>query len=239
MKWLAMLILGATIAAPVMAQEEILTRAFVVKFKKVDEVASVVNGLLGEKGAVTLQPGLRTIIVQDTEKSLRQIEMVIAAFDTPPPSVEITVKLVRATKNSTEPGVSEEIRNMARLGEVLRFNQYTLMDGGVIETQEGQNSVLLLAKDYQLRFFPDVIQEGNGIIRLKDLELRKRIQGKKKDLFTTLISVTVNLRNSETLVLGASRFEDSDQALLVILLGKIKEYQVSKIKNQISNKHKK
>ena len=234
-----MLILGATIAAPVMAQEEILTRAFVVKFKKVDEVASVVNGLLGEKGAVTLQPGLRTIIVQDTEKSLRQIEMVIAAFDTPPPSVEITVKLVRATKNSTEPGVSEEIRNMARLGEVLRFNQYTLMDGGVIETQEGQNSVLLLAKDYQLRFFPDVIQEGNGIIRLKDLELRKRIQGKKKDLFTTLISVTVNLRNSETLVLGASRFEDSDQALLVILLGKIKEYQVSKIKNQISNKHKK
>ena len=236
MKWFVLLLLTAVIAAPVIAQEEILTRAFVVKFKKVGEIASIVNGLLGEKGSVTLQPGLHTIIVQDTEKSLRQIEMAIAAFDTPPPSVEITVKLVRATKNSAEPGVSEEIRNMARLGEVLRFNQYTLMDGGVIETQEGQNSVLLLAKDYQLRFFPDVIQEGNGIIRLKDFELRKRTGGKKKDLFTTLISITVNLRNAETLVLGASRFEDSDQALLVILLGKIKEYQKSNIKNQINIK---
>lgn len=223
MKWVLALILAAAFFTTAPAQEEILTKAFVIKFKKVDEVASVVNRLLGGKGAVTLQPGLRTIIVQDTGKNLRQIEMAIATFDTPPPSVEITIKLVRATKSSAEPTISDEIRNMARLGEVLRFNQYALMDSAIIEAQEGQSSVLLLAKDYQLHFFPDVVQEGNGIIRLKNFELRKRTRGKGKGLFTPLISVTVNLRSGETLVLGASRFEESDQALLVILLGKMKD----------------
>jgi hypothetical protein len=34
--------------------------------------------------------------------------------------------------------------------------------------------------------------------------------------------LTLNLRNAETLVLGASRFEESDQALMVILLAKVK-----------------
>lgn len=223
MKWVLALILAAAFFTTAAAQEEILTKAFVIKFKKVGEVASVVNRLLGEKGAVTLQPGLRTIIVQDTGKNLRQIELAIATFDTPPPSVEITIKLVRATKSSAEPTISDEIRNMARLGEVLRFNQYALMDSAIIEAQEGQSSVLLLAKDYQLHFFADVVQEGNGIIRLKNFELRKRARGKGKGLFTPLISVTVNLRSGETLVLGASRFEESDQALLVILLGKMKD----------------
>ena len=221
---LASLLLILLIAIPAFAEEAVLTKAFTVKFKKVDEATTLINGLLSDKGAVTLQPSLRTIVVQDYEKNLRQIEMAIAAFDTPPPSVELSVKLVRAAKNPQAAPVSEEIRNMAKFSEVLKFNDYSLLDSGVIECQEGQNSVLTLARDYQLTFLPDVIQEGNGIIRLQNFQLsRRKAQGKGKATFTPLISVTLNLRNAETLVLGATRFEDSDQALLVILLGKVKK----------------
>jgi hypothetical protein len=222
---LACFLIVLLLAAPVFgAEDAVLTKAFTVKFKKVDEVTTLINGLLSEKGAVTLQPSLRTIVVQDYEKNLRQVEMAIAAFDTPPPSVELSVKLVRAAKNPQPSPVSEEIRNMAKFSEVLKFNDYSLLDSGVIECQEGQNSVLTLARDYQLTFLPDVIQEGNGIIRLQNFQLsRRKAEGKGKATFTPLLSVTLNLRNAETLVLGATRFEDSDQALLVILLGKVKK----------------
>ncbi len=206
------------------AQDTLLTKAFSIKFKKVDEVASVINGLLSEKGALTLQPRLQTIVVQDYEKNLRQVEMAIAAFDVPPPAAEVSVKLVRASKNAEPSPISDEIKNMARVGDVLKFNQYSLLDSGIVECEEGQNSVLSLAQEYQISFVPDIIQEGNNIIRLKNFQLKKKKKdGNGKDSFLPLLTVTVNLKNAETLVLGASRFEESDQALLIMLLGKVKK----------------
>lgn len=205
------------------AEDAILTKAFTVKFRRVDEVAAVINGLLSDRGAVTMQPKLRTIVVQDVEKNLRQVEMAIAAFDVPPPTAEISVKLVRASRSAKDVPISEEIKNMARVGDVLKFNDYSLLDSGLIQCQEGESSVLSLARDYRLSFNADIIQQGSRIIRLKNFELKKRKMDKGKEVFAPLISVTINLRDSETLVLGASRFEDSDQALLVVLLGKVKQ----------------
>ncbi len=206
------------------AEEQVLTKAFTVKFKEVNEVATLVNPLLSEKGALTLQPKLRTLVVQDYENHLRQIEMAIIAYDVPPPAVEISLKLVRATKNTQVSPISEEIKQMAKLGEVLKFNQYVLLDTSLVHSEEGQTSVVTLAKEYQLNFVTDVIQEGNGIIRLKNFQLKKRKKdGNAKESFVPLISLTLNLRNAETLVLGASRFEESDQALMVILLAKVKK----------------
>lgn len=205
-------------------EDALLTKVFTVKFKRIDELATIVNGLLSEKGAITLQPSLKTIVVQDYEKNLRQVETAIAAYDVPPPSIEISVKLVRASKNPDPAPVSEEIKNMAHFSEVLKFNDYSLLDSAVVDSEEGQEAVMTLARDYQLNFVPNVVQEGNGIIRLKNFQLMKRkILGKGKPTFSPLLSVTLNLRNEETLVLGASRFEDSDQALLIILLAKVKK----------------
>jgi len=218
--FLTLLVLYAPMAQ---SEEPLLTKAITIKFKQVDEAASLVNSLLSDQGAVTLQPKLRTLVVQDYEKNLRQIEMAIAAYDVPPPAVEISLKLVRATKNNQVTPISDEIKQMAKLGEVLKFNQYVLLDSSLIQSEEGQSSVVSLAKDYQLSFVTDVIQEGKGIIRLKNFQLKKRKKEVKgSDVFVPLISLTLNLRNAETLVLGASRFEESDQALMVILLAKVK-----------------
>lgn len=203
--------------------DQVLTKAFTIKFKKVDEVATIVNALLSDRGAVTMQPRLQTLVVQDYDKNLRQIEMAIAAFDVPPPAAEVSVKLVRASK-TTEASISNEIKNMAKVAEVLRFNQYALLDSGILQCEEGQNSVLSLAKDYQLSFVADIIEEKNNIIRLQNFQLKKRKKDSEgKEIFVPLLTVTINLRDAETLVLGASRFEESDQALLVILLGKVKK----------------
>jgi type II secretory pathway component GspD/PulD (secretin) len=207
----------------VLAEEQVLTKAFTIKFKKVDEVAAIINSLVSEKGAVTIQPRLQTLVVQDFEKNLRQIEMAITAFDVPPPAAEISVKLVLASKTMDQGSISNEIKTMARIGEVLKFNQYSLLDSGILQCEEGQSSVLSLAKDYQLSFVADIIEQKNHIIRLQNFQLKKRKKDSDgKEIFVPLISVTLNLRDAETLVLGASRFEDSNRALIVILLGKVK-----------------
>jgi len=205
------------------AEEAIITKAFSIKFRKVEEAVSLINGLLSEKGAVTMQPHIKTIVVQDYEKNLRQVEMALSAFDTPPPSVEVSIKLVLARRLDGSPSVSQEIKDIGKVGEVLRFNSYTLLDNGIITSEEGHSAILNLAKEYQVSFLTDVVQEENGIIRLKNFQLKKKKKGRAKEPMVPLLSVTLNLRNAETLVLGASRFEESNHALLIILLGKVKK----------------
>jgi hypothetical protein len=204
------------------AEEAIITKAFSIKFRKVEEAVSLINGLLSEKGAVTMQPHIKTIVIQDYEKNLRQVEIALSAFDTPPPSVEVSIKLVLARRVDNTPDVAQEIKDIGKVGEILRFNSYTLLDNGMITSEEGQNAILNLAKEYQVSFLTDVVQEENGIIRLKNFQLKKRKKGRAKEPMVPLLSVTLNLRNAETLVLGASRFEESNHALLIILLGKVK-----------------
>jgi len=218
------LLLLFTVQAFLWAEEAIVTRAFTMKFRKVEDAVFLVNRLLSDRGAVTMQPHLKTVVVQDYESNMKNIGAAIDEFDTPFPSIELSIKLVMARKSATAAPISPEIKDIGKLGEVLRFNQYALLDGGIITAEEGQRAAMNLAEQYQVTFLTDVIQEGNGIIRLKNFELRKIKKGKGgKESVPPLLSVTLNLRNSETLVLGASRFEGSDQALFVILLGKVRQ----------------
>jgi hypothetical protein len=218
------LVLILLLSSVSLAEEAIITKAFAIKFRKVGEAATLVNGLLSEKGTVTMQPHIKTIVVRDYEANLKEVESALSEFDAPPPSVELSVKLVLARKSETTPEVSQEIKDIGKLGEVLRFNDYTLLDNGMITSEEGRAASLNLARQYQVSFTTDVIQEGTGIIRLKDFQLKKRRRGRaKEESLVPLLSVTLNLRNDETLVLGASQFEESNQALLIILLGKVKD----------------
>jgi type II secretory pathway component GspD/PulD (secretin) len=223
-RFLLWILICVLVSLCVIAEEGLLTKAFTIKFKKVDEIATLVNEMLSERGAVTIQPRMKTLVVQDREDSLRRIEAVIIATDVPPPSVEISIKLVLARKNARPAPVSEEIKSIANVNEVLRYNNYSLLDSGLIESEEGESSTLLLANQYQLGFVTDVVQERSGMIRLKNFNLQKlKVDRSGGKSFASLISLTLNLRNAETLVLGASRFESSDQALLLILSGKVKK----------------
>jgi type II secretory pathway component GspD/PulD (secretin) len=204
------------------AEETILTRAFTIKFRKVEDAAMIVNRLLSEHGAVTIQPHIKTIVVQDYEANLKKIEGSLASYDTPAPSIDLSIKLVLAKK--VDGAVQPEQEDIGNVGKILRYNQYSVLDHGSVSSQEGRSSAVNLGEQYQLTFVTDSIQQDSGIIRLKNFELRKIRKGKGgKDPAPPLLSMTLNLRNAEQLVLGASRFEDSDQALLVILVGTVKK----------------
>ena len=148
MKHLFGLILILVFVGVLFADEALLTKAFPIKHRKVEEAASVVNPLLSEKGAVTMQPHIKTLVVQDYEKNLRQVETALNEFDTPPPFVEVSVKLVLARKTENPPAVSQDIKDIGKVGEVLRFNNYQLLDDAVITSEEGKPATLNLAKDY-------------------------------------------------------------------------------------------
>jgi len=204
------------------AEEVLLTRAFTIKFRKVEDAAITVNRLLSERGAVTIQPHIKTIVVQDYESNLKKIEAALSSYDTPAPFIDLSIKLVLAKK--VDGKVPPDQSDIGKVGQVLRFNQYSVLDNNAVTSQEGRTAAVNLAEEYQLTFVTDSIQEDSGLIRLKNFELRKIRKGKGgKDAAPPLLSMTLNLRDAEELVLGASRFEGSDQALLIILMGRVKK----------------
>jgi hypothetical protein len=137
-------------------------------------------------------------------------------------SAEVSVKLMMAVK-SDQVAATKQIKYIGNTGDAARFYNYALLGDGMVTSIEGSNAGLYLGREYEVRFLTDRIQEKEGIIRLKNFELRKVRKGKGgKDMLPPLISATLDLRNSETAVLGANRV-DEDQAILLILVGKVKK----------------
>jgi len=138
------------------------------------------------------------------------------------PAAEVSIQLMMATKSDQT--VAKQIKYIGNTGDATRFYNYGLVGDGVITSTEGNRTGLYLGREYQVRFVTDTIQQKDGIIRLKNFELRKVRKGRGgKDSAAPLISTTLDLRNSETVVLGASKIDEEDQALLVILIGKVKK----------------
>jgi hypothetical protein len=220
----ALILLALLVQIPIFAEEALLSRAFTIKYRKLEDAAMIANRLLSDRGAVTIQPHIKTIVIQDHESNLKKIEAVLSTFDTPPPSVDFSIQLILARKSDSAPPAEKEMKDIGNVGEVLRFNHYSLLDERTVTSAEGRSAGMNLAGEYQLSFLTDSIHEENGIIRLKNFELRKIKKGKGgKEKAAPLLSMTLNLRNAERLVLGASRYEDSDQALLIILVGRVKK----------------
>jgi hypothetical protein len=138
-------------------------------------------------------------------------------------SAEVFIKLMIATKSDQVP-VSNQIKYIGNNSDSARFYNYALLDDRMITSAEGNPAALSLAREYQVRFLTDTIQEKEGIIRLKNFELRKIRRGKGgKDGAPPLIFTNLNLRSAETAILGASKLDQSDQAILIILLGRVKK----------------
>ena len=85
------------VAVAAWSGEPTSARAFELKFKSLADAAELVSPLLSPDGSVTLQPRLKTLVVQDHVAVLDQIRDLLASFDTPPRSVEVTLTLFIGT----------------------------------------------------------------------------------------------------------------------------------------------
>ena len=229
---LALCLLLAVLAGPVPgnAQEEgqspeLESWVYQIRFKTTKDVAILLQPLLGEHGAVTLQPGQRTVTVMDEPARVARIIEVIRAFDVAPRHVHLALQLIMGTQKADDEGFERHRPRQILPGiditlietlEQTRYNEYELLASASFTTAEGEESSLRLGEEYRIHLRLDSVNLEEGTTRFDRFALERGKESPAGKLeFLPIWDMKLNLRDNQLHVFGATRLEDSRRAIFL------------------------
>ncbi len=227
-------LLVATAVLPLLAADPaavrgdgILARAYEIRFRPLKDAADLVGSVLSPDGSMTLQPKLRTIVVQDRAPVLDRIGALLASFDLPPRNVEVTLSLFLGTdrreeeagRQSRAEGLSREVRGVTEtLGDVTKWNAYEPLGSRSVIGAEGAPVTANLSEDYRVTFEVESVTEPQGVVKFRSVSLKRisrRADGSER--IEDLVTTSIVIPSGRLLVVGAAKSPDSRKALFLTL----------------------
>jgi hypothetical protein len=209
------------------ADGEVVARAFEVRFRPLKDAADLIGSVLSADGSVTLQPRLRTVVVQDHASVLERVATLLQSFDLPPRNVEVTLSLFLGTDRREEEagrqarpgGPAREVRGVTEiLGDVTKWNSYQLLGGRSVVGAEGAPMTVNLTDDYRVTFEVASVGGAQGTIALRGVTLGRVIRAADGgEQIQNLYSTSINIASGKLVLLGAAKSPDSKKALFLSL----------------------
>lgn len=189
---------------------------FSLERQPVFDALTVVRPLLSVQGSVELDPNHNTIAVRDNLAALSRVATAIRAFDRENQPVRIDVSLILAETARISPlqpatGIAPDL--LVRLRQLLRFENFSLLAQSQITSREGEAVVYEMTQGYRLSFQLGSVGDGKRI-RLAGFRMVRALPGKPE---LELVRSVVNLGLDQPLILGLTRDEAADRALMLVL----------------------
>lgn len=192
-----------------------MVQAYTLEHQPAVEAIGLIHPLLSERGAVELQPGGNTVVIRDTVEIVHRALELLKEFDHPTSPISLEIKIVRAGLGSTEPeanrGLSPAL--LARLRELLRYQNYRLLADTRIVVREAEEVAYRLGDDFRVSFRMGTLMADRRI-KLHGFQVAHRLGNPEPK---ELIHTNLNLWLSKPMILGLAREEASKEALMVIL----------------------
>lgn len=201
---------------PLPAPEELRLHVFTLQHQRAIEALAVIRPLLSVRGAVDLDETANTLAVRDTLASLSRVTMAIRAFDHAAQPLRFEVQLVHAETSALSPVPPSDDLDpalLAKLKQLLRFQHYARIGRAEIESREGEQVTYQLGDRYRLAFRVGTVVDGRRV-RLSDLRMVRLATGAPE---RELVHTSVNLGLQQPLILGLTRDESADRALMLVL----------------------
>ena len=203
----------------------VLARAYEVKFKSLADAAELVSPLLTPQGSLTLQPRLKTLIVQDRVSVLDRVASLLVSFDVAPRNVEIAMSLFLGTdRREQEAGriippasMTRDVRGIAEtLGDFTKWNAYEPLGGRAVTGAEGGRVTVNLSDEYRVAYDIDTVRDQS--VKLTNFVLQRVARGPDgKEKVQDVYSAAVVLPVGRMLMLGAAQNPESKRALFLTL----------------------
>jgi len=210
--------------SPDPAAPRLPTQLFTVRFKDVNDVYLLIEPLLSARGAVQMQPRLRTLAVTDDPETLGKIEAMIQSYDLPPRNVEVALQLILATAAGKPPEtISPRIRGVIqKLNEIsTRWSDYRLLGSATVVSSEGEKTSVEMGEDYRISFAVDYASDEQRLVRFKRFTLDRRERARDpepdKEIYTRVLDTALNLKENKLYIFGASKMESSNRALFMTI----------------------
>jgi hypothetical protein len=221
-----------------------LKKEFVkLKYVDADEVREVLRSFQSQYGRITANDDLNVITIQDIPEIVDKMFLLIKQIDVKPVDLLITVDLILGSMGSDKVSELLELSGkkpsksklesdplIKELKNVLGYTDYHRIDSSFIRMQDGSYSDQKLGGyglDLRLRLEPRYVREEKGDTFQLELRLVQHMSAiktdkiEKKERSIVLIRTTLTVKSGERTVVGVSKLDGGDKALILIISGKL------------------
>jgi len=198
-----------------------------VNYVNAREALSILQVYCSRHGRIQLQRNRNMLIIEDQPEFVDKLLSILKDIDMKPLDLQFTVDLILASskqdfsdkKIASDP-VIKEIKKM------LKYEYFKHLDSSLIKVLDNSHSSQRMGGDgisLQLILEPRHIKEGEKDSFQVELSLRQNHGFRKdgSDNTYSLIDTTLMLKSGERSIVGVSKLNGGDKALIMILKGTI------------------
>ena len=207
----------ATAEAEYRSQLEL--RQFTLEYKRAEDIYELIEPfLVPEKSKVSQR--LNALTVMASPDNMEEIESIIREHDTPPKQVWAEVLLIEASnKEAAKGGTPEEIKPVVdKLKGLFKYKSYAVI--GRAEGMGMETSALEFGTPGGTDS-PTIFRVKTGLVLTGQVVQLQRLTIDVAKPLHNQILTSINIKNGETLILGASRNDEADSALITVVKAKI------------------
>lgn len=201
-------------------------------YLKVNTAIQYLKPYLSSKGKITAVWETNTLIISDISEVVKTLDKLIDVIDVPLAEIQFTIDLISGSSVKDPKGdTDKELREdplIRELQGVLKYNSFKNMGATIIKVQNNSSSTHWLAKNLQLIIAPQVTPEGNIVVELTLLHYRG-IDKKGEAIKTVLVQTKLTIKNKEKTVVGVSKLNGDNNALILFITGSFIEGLPKKI----------
>lgn len=198
-----------------------------VKYINANWAMSVLRKFMSPQGVITQLPGDNRLIIQDTPEMVGKLVSILKELDVKKQDLQFEIELVLGTMN--ESNTSKELMSdslIKELQSLLKYKYFKRLDFSLIKVQDNSRSQQRLGGEgmsFTLNLNPTYIQEENKDNFKVELRLSQsrgyNSEGEEK--FIKLISTVLTIKSGDKSVVGVSKLNGGDKALILIIQGKV------------------
>lgn len=197
---------------------------------------TILQPYMSRSGKLQLVRESNMLIIEDIPDIVDKILSILKEIDIKPLDLQFTVDLILGSMSDVSPddraGMSDD-RNLKsdalikELTTLLTYKTFRRLDSTLINVQDNSRSTQMLGgagMSFRLDLQPRYIKEQDGDSIRVELSLsNRRFKNDGSPLTMTLIDTTISLDSGDRSVVGVSKLNGGDKALILILSGVVKK----------------
>ena len=209
---------------------ETRTEIVTIKYIDVKWAESLLKPYTSRRGRINRLHDGNKLVIEDTPENVEKILSILKEIDVKPLDLQFNVDLILgSTSSQSGEGSDKDLKSdpiMKELGQLLQYKSFKRLDTALVKVQDNKYSSQRMGGSnlmFRLDLRPRYIEEDKGGSIQVDLYLSQDMgltsEGKRKSI--TLVETSLSIKSGERTVVGVSKLNGGDKALILILSGSL------------------
>ena len=195
-----------------------------VKYIRAHQANKLLISYSSRYGRITFDDTLGILTIQDTPEIVEKMLSVLKEIDVKPFDLEFTVDLfvVSINEGTEKTAVVSKAKDpiVRELRTLLKLESFELLDKSFARVQENKRVEMLMGGrglNLEIRLAPRYIKDEKG----GEIQVDMRLTQRKEKSELKLIETTLSIKSGDRTIVGVSKLDGGEKALVLVLAGKV------------------